>query len=59
MTVTDPGPPRPQPDAQAATAGRGLIGMRQRVDLFGGTLFAGPVAGGGFLVDAAIPVAQQ
>lgn len=33
----------------------GLIGMRERVDVWGGTLTAGPKAGGGFAVAATFP----
>ncbi|MBM7772591.1 signal transduction histidine kinase [Actinokineospora baliensis] len=36
-------------------SGAGLAGLRQRVELVGGTLTAGPVAGGGFEVDAVLP----
>jgi signal transduction histidine kinase len=47
-------------DGQSADAGPGLgyglIGMRERVSVYGGTLEAGPRAGGGFVVAAAIPV---
>jgi signal transduction histidine kinase len=35
---------------------RGLAGMQERVALFGGQLSAGPDDGGGFVVDARIPV---
>ena len=38
------------------SGGRGLTGMRERVALFGGQLDVGPAAGGGYLVDAAVPV---
>jgi signal transduction histidine kinase len=36
--------------------GHGLIGIRERVHLFGGELSAGPAPGGGFLVRARLPV---
>ena len=36
--------------------GHGLIGMRERVTAFGGTLTAGPRYGGGFRVHAILPV---
>ncbi|MEU8137255.1 sensor histidine kinase [Streptodolium elevatio] len=40
--------PRPQ-------RGHGIIGMRERVHLFGGTFAAGPLEGGGFAVTATLP----
>jgi signal transduction histidine kinase len=53
VSVTDNGTaPAPSED----TEGRGLLGMRERAELLGGTLDAGPVAGGGFRVHARIPV---
>jgi signal transduction histidine kinase len=36
--------------------GHGLIGMRERAALFGGSLSAGPVAGGGWSVEAHLPI---
>ncbi|MGZ4436416.1 MAG: sensor histidine kinase [Nocardioidaceae bacterium] len=39
--------------------GHGLIGMRERVALYGGALRAQPRSGGGFEVDASLPVAHE
>jgi signal transduction histidine kinase len=38
-------------------SGRGLVGMRQRVELYGGRVVSGPVPDGGFRVTATLPVA--
>ena len=40
----------------AAGAGHGIIGMRERVNLCGGTFHAGRLAAGGFQVMAALPL---
>jgi signal transduction histidine kinase len=39
----------------ARPGGHGLVGMRERVAVYGGSLDAGPAAGGGFRVDATLP----
>ena len=36
--------------------GHGIAGMRERAELYGGTLEAGPVPGGGFRVAASLPL---
>jgi signal transduction histidine kinase len=41
----------------AGPAGHGLIGMRERVAMYGGTLQAGSLQGGGFEVSAHLPLA--
>jgi signal transduction histidine kinase len=40
----------------SAGAGRGIVGMRERCQLLGGELTAGPRAGGGFEVRARLPL---
>lgn len=42
--------------AVPAGAGRGLIGLRERIALYGGVLDAGPRKGGGWIVRARFPV---
>jgi signal transduction histidine kinase len=39
--------------------GRGLLGMRERVSVFGGTLDAGPQPHGGFRVHASLPIRER
>jgi signal transduction histidine kinase len=42
-------------DGDGGAHGSGLIGMRERIALLGGTLDTGPVPGGGYRVAASIP----
>ncbi|MDH2415908.1 sensor histidine kinase [Nocardioides sp. CER19] len=53
LRVTDDGQIDP---ARPANHGFGLLGMTERVQLLGGTLRAGPASGGGWTVDAELPV---
>ena len=43
----------------ASGLGYGLIGMRERVNLYGGRLQAGPLPGGGFRVEATLPLSGE
>jgi len=55
LSVTDNGTAA----VSSSEGGRGLLGMRERAGLLGGTLDAGPAPTGGFTVTAAIPVADR
>jgi signal transduction histidine kinase len=45
-------------DTGAKASGHGLLGMRERVELWGGDLSVGPVAGGGYRVKAQLPYGE-
>ncbi|MFC9594600.1 sensor histidine kinase [Streptomyces sp. NPDC056944] len=62
VTVLDNGTPRtdpPQAVEQPPVGGHGLLGMRERVGALGGTLTAAPRYGGGFRVQAILPVTSR
>ncbi|GGS68859.1 two-component sensor histidine kinase [Planobispora rosea] len=54
IEVIDDGPRHGRPP-RAEHGGHGLIGMRERAKLYGGTFSAGPRPGGGFHVSARLP----
>ncbi len=66
--IQAPGPPGPArnghgtvggwrvPSEPPATAGHGIIGMRERAHLCGGKFSARPLAEGGFQVTASLPL---
>jgi signal transduction histidine kinase len=45
--------------ARLAGAGQGLMGMRERIELYGGTVRSGPRVGGGYEVVAKLPLALE
>jgi signal transduction histidine kinase len=55
VQVTDDG--RSAAPAAGEVAGHGLTGMRERIAMYGGTVQAGPLAGGGYQVSARLPFA--
>jgi signal transduction histidine kinase len=67
IRVTDTGRPRgsagpagsAESSAASGTAHLGIVGMRERAAVFGGTLDAAPLPGGGFRVAAFLPVSTS
>jgi signal transduction histidine kinase len=55
LTIADAGDTPEAPREQRHGDGQGLVGMRERVAMFGGTLSARPRAGRGFEVTALLP----
>jgi len=53
LTVSDDG----SGDGGGESGGHGLVGMRERVSVYGGSLDAGPRADGGYELHATLPVA--
>jgi signal transduction histidine kinase len=59
LAVTDDGQPAAPAGQRGPARGRGLIGIRERVALHGGTCQAGPRPGGGFSVRASLPLPED
>src|SRR5919106_1845552 len=57
IEVCDDGRGADGADSTSSEDGHGLVGMRERVSIYGGELETGPRAGGGFRLRARIPVA--
>ena len=55
LEISDDGPARPAGRIDGSGR-RGIVGMRERARLLGGTLDAGPQPGGGFRVKADLPI---
>jgi signal transduction histidine kinase len=53
LTVSDDG----CGDGKGEGSGHGLVGMRERISVYGGELEAGPQPQGGFRLRARLPVA--
>ena len=58
LFVDDDGPGTGAGTDGGGGSGRGLLGMRERVGLYGGTLEAGPCASAGFRVHATFPLEE-
>ncbi|GAA0457566.1 histidine kinase [Streptomyces olivaceiscleroticus] len=57
LVVNGPSP-RPAEPLETTGTGHGLVGMRERVRLLGGTLDTGPLADGGYRVAARLPLTE-
>jgi signal transduction histidine kinase len=58
LSVVDSGDDAAAGDTMPAPGGHGLVGMRERAAMFGGTLTARPLADRGFEVNAVLPYGE-
>jgi signal transduction histidine kinase len=59
LVVNGPPPERSGGPLESGGTGHGLVGMRERVRLVGGTLDVGPLEDGGFRVAARLPLSDK
>jgi signal transduction histidine kinase len=58
IAVQDEGDPSTSPRADQREPGYGLLGIRERVSVYGGELHARPLPSGGFVVQARLPLGE-
>jgi signal transduction histidine kinase len=56
LWIRDNGPGPGLPGSQPGASGHGLLGMRERAATIGGSVCTGRAQGGGFVVEAVLPV---
>jgi signal transduction histidine kinase len=59
LEIADDGPGPDPSQAKLPPSGHSVVGMRERVALFGGTLRTGPVNGRGYRVEALLPYGER